>query len=368
MAEREKNGPFNDLFDFCERVDGKSANKGCMESLIKAGAFDSISKGYGRATLLAALEDAMANGAKQREDRDSGQMSLFGGDDDGGASASAKARVPQVPEWSDKQRLEEEKKVLGFYFSGHPLAEARELVEGCSSCNIKRLSEFPEGYEVIIGAYVTAIRTMFTKAKNEKMGVLTIEDFTGSTEVVLFPKTFDKVKDLVAPDRILFFRGKIKANEMGGGAPKAADAEGEAQKPQVSILADDALTPEQVAERHISDVIFTVEETAPGEQNPNPVAALTKLNELLQLLKAHPGKTPIYFNLMLDNVDGASAMVRIKAGDKFKINATPELFLSLRKVLRVGAIRVTGEGTKASKPVVPAWKQRKQELTPVGPK
>ena len=70
VAERDQNGPFVDLFDFCERVDGKNANKGCMESLIKAGAFDSISKGHGRATLLAALEDAMANGAKQRQDRD----------------------------------------------------------------------------------------------------------------------------------------------------------------------------------------------------------------------------------------------------------------------------------------------------------
>ncbi len=368
VAEREKNGPFVNLFDFSERVDGKSANKGCMESLIKAGAFDSISKGHGRATLLAALEDAMANGAKQREDRDSGQMSLFGGDDDAGPGTNAKARMPQVPEWSDKQRLEEEKKVLGFYFSGHPLAEARELVEGCSSCNIKRLSEYPEGFEVLIGAYVTAVRFVFTKAKNEKMAILTVEDFTANTQVVLFPRTFDKVKDLIQPDRILFFRGKIKANDMGGaggggGAAKAVEGETESPAAQVSIMADDVLTPEMVAERHVGDVIFTIEETPLGEPNPNAGAALTKLNAVLQLLKSKPGKTPIYFNLMLDNVDGASAVVRIKAGDKFKIDATPELFLSLRTLLRPGLIRVTGEGTKATKPAVPLWKQRKQTET-----
>ncbi|MEI6235864.1 MAG: DNA polymerase III subunit alpha [Planctomycetota bacterium] len=367
VAEREKNGPFTDLFNFCERCDGKSANKGCLESLIKAGAFDSISKGYGRATLLAALEDAMANGAKQREDRDSGQMNLFGGgDDDGGASAPAKAKMPQVPEWSDKQRLEEEKKVLGFYFSGHPLSEVRELVEGCSSCTIKALGEIPEGYEVIIGAYVTAVRTTFTKAKNEKMAVLTVEDFTANTQVVIFPRTFEKVKDLIGQDKILFFRGKVKANEMGGGAKEKAptgDGEQEAPAAQVSIMADDVMTPEQVAERHVGEVVFTIEETPPGEAGPNPGAALTKVNAVLALLKNKPGKKAVYFNLMLDNVDGANATVRIKGGESFRIDASPDLLLSIRALLRPGAIRIIGEGVKATKAAQPQWKQRKQAET-----
>ena len=331
--------------------------------MIKAGAFDAINKGHGRATLLAALEDAMADGAKQREDRDSGQMNLFGGDEGGGPETSAKARMQQVPEWSDKQRLEEEKKTLGFYFSGHPLNEARELVDGCSSCSIKALSEIPEGYEVIVGAYVTAIRTTFTKAKNEKMAVLTIEDFTANTQAVIFPRTFEKVKDLMQPDRILFFRGKVKAIEMGGGKseprpPGSAEAETEAPPAQISIMVDDVLTPEQVAERHIGDVIITIEETPPGDEKSNPVAALTKLNKVIELLKTKPGKKPVYFTLLLDNVDGVPATVRIKAGDAFKIDATPDLLLALRAQLRLGAIRITGDGVKATKPAAPRWKQR----------
>ncbi len=362
VAERDKNGAFADLFDFCERVDGKSANKGCMESLIKAGAFDAINKGHGRATLLAALEDAMADGAKQREDRDSGQMNLFGGDDNSSTSTHAKSRLPQVPEWSDKQRLEEEKKVLGFYFSGHPLNEARELVEGLSSCAIKALAEIPEGYEVFIGAYVTAIRTTITKMKQEKMAVLTVEDFTANTQVVIFPRTYEKYKDMLQPDRILFFRGKVKANEMGGGGGATKTAEGETESPaaQVSLLADSVLTPDEAANLHVADVIFLIEETEPNASAANPVAALTKLNAVLARLKESPGTKPVYFNLLLDNIDGGSATVRIKAGDIARIAPTQELFLSLRKLLRPGAVRVTGEGTKAAKPVVPAWKQRKQ--------
>ncbi|HLX62620.1 MAG TPA: DNA polymerase III subunit alpha [Planctomycetota bacterium] len=370
VAEREKKGPFKDLFDFCERVDGKNANKGCMESLIKAGAFDAISQGFGRATLIAALEDAMANGAKQREDRDSGQMNLFGGDDANTPASSAKARMPQVPEWSDKQRLEEEKKVLGFYFSGHPLAEARELVEGLSSCSIKALNEIPEGYEVVLGVYVTAVRTTFTKAKNEKMAVLTVEDFTASTQVVVFPRTYEKYKQLVQPDRILFVRGKIKANDMGPRG-NAAPANGEAESDsaaQVSIIAEELFTADDAAARHVAEVVFTFEEIEPQNNEPRPqgsgCAALAKLNSVLEVMKNCPGRTPVYFNVQLDHVAGTSATVRIRSGEKMRVNASQDLFLSLRPIVRQGALRVTSEGTRAVKPQEPRWKTRQQNQRP----
>src|SRR6185295_10990020 len=111
--------------------------------------------------------------------------------------SSAKPRLPQVPEWSDKQRLEEEKKVLGFYFSGHPLAEARELVEGLRSCSIKALNDYPEGFEVTVGAYLTQVQTKITRAKGEKMAVLVVEDFSANMQVVVFPRAYEKFKALL---------------------------------------------------------------------------------------------------------------------------------------------------------------------------
>ena len=179
VAERNKNGKFKDLYDLCERIDSKSVNKGCLESLIKAGALDSIGRGSGRAAMMATVEDAMAHGARTRDDRNSGQGNLFGGDEggEGGQDAAPRLRMAQVAEWTEKQRLDEEKAVLGFYFSGHPLDEARELVDGLSSCTIKGMSNIPEGYEVVIGAYVTQVQPRITRAKGEKMAVLTIEDF-----------------------------------------------------------------------------------------------------------------------------------------------------------------------------------------------
>ena len=363
VEDRAKHGAFASLFDFCARVDARNANKGCMESLIKAGAFDGLHKGAGRATLLAALEDAMSDGAKQREDRDSGQGNLFG---DGDADAGAvKHNLPLVPEWSDKQRLEEEKKVLGFYFSGHPLAEARELVEGLSSCSIKALGSIPEGYEVLIGAYVTQVQTKITKAKQEKMAVLVVEDFSANTQVVVFPRTYQKFQALMQPDRILFFRGKIKANDMGAPNPKAGEDSGAPSTPQVSLLADELLTPDQAAERYTGDVSFQFDDSEQERASGAPASpgiaasAALKLQSVLGVLKTAPGKTPVYFNLTLQTIqDGGGASVRVKAGDKYRVKSTQELFSRLRPLLRPGAVRVTGENTRATKPVVPAWKNR----------
>lgn len=368
VAERTKNGPFKDIFDFCERVDSKSGNKGCVESLIKAGAFDSISGGYGRATLLAALEDAMSNGARQREDRESGQGNLFG--DDASSGPAARPRMPQIPEWSDKQRLEEEKRVLGFYFSGHPLAEARELVEGLRSCSIKAMSEIPEGYEVIIGAYVTQVQTKITRAKGEKMAVLIVEDFSANTQAVVFPRAYEKLKAKLQPDCILFFKGKIKASDMGS-APKAAEESGESGAAQVSLLVDDVLTPDEAAERYAAELSLQFDDSEPERATGDvakpasnmPAVATTvasRIQAALNVLKSHPGTIPVYFNLTLQAVsDGAGAVVRIKAGDRFRIKPSQDLFMNLRAVARQGAARVSGKDTQAKKPTVPAWKLRK---------
>jgi DNA polymerase-3 subunit alpha len=241
VSEREKNGTFRDLYEFCDRVDARQVNKGCLENLIKAGALDSIAQGSGRAVLIEVLEDAMAQGAIARQDRNSGQGSLFGGDDS--AKASFKPRLPQVPDWPERQRLAEEKKVLGFYFSGHPLAEARELAEGLSSSPLRALAEIPEGYMVVVGAYVTQVRGTVTREKNEKMAVLNIEDFSGSAQVVVIPRVYNVSKELLRPDAILFFRGKMKLNEMAGGELGGSGGENEKRRrPAATIIADQVLT------------------------------------------------------------------------------------------------------------------------------
>ncbi|MFH0940182.1 MAG: DNA polymerase III subunit alpha [Planctomycetota bacterium] len=351
VAERQKSGSFKDLYSFCERVDSRAANRACVESLIKAGAFDSISDDYDRAALLAALEDALAYGIRLREDRHSGQGSLFGDDT---SQLSARPRMPQVAAWTEKQRLDQEKAVLGFYFSGHPLTEARELVEGLSSCSIKSLSEIPEGYVVLIGAYVNQLDTKITRAKGEKMAVLNVEDFTGNTQVVIFPRAYEKFKNLLQPDQILFFYGKTKISDYNAATSSRADAEND-EVPTVTIMSDEILTVEAAAQRFIGEVSFNLSAEFNGHDHAE---AQARFRSLLGILKNYPGKTPVYFNLELDNGPGAPAVVSVRAGDNVRISPAPELFVSLRNLLKPGSIRVTSESSRPKKAETPAWKRR----------
>ncbi|HYG73574.1 MAG TPA: DNA polymerase III subunit alpha [Planctomycetota bacterium] len=381
VAEREKNGKFKDLYDFCERIDSKNVNKGCLESLIKAGAFDGISGGMGRASLLAAIEDAMTQGSTMRQDRNAGQGNLFGGGGEEQSKGDFRPQLPRVPDWPEKKRLEEEKSVLGFYLSGHPLAEARELVEGLSTRSIKGLGEIPDGYMVVVGAYVTSVQTTVTRSKGEKMAILSIEDFTGSMQAVIFPRAYARFKDLLAPDRILFFKGKVKADN--GGMVKKQDAEG--GPPPMSLLVDDILTVDAAAAIYTKEVGIAVspngisKNTKAGAQNgnghgngngnskaksdapANPTAAVeAKLKSVLGVMKEYPGNVEVYFHVEVEDINGNPATVIVRSGQGKGIRAAPELFAALRDILDRGAVRVTGEGNQAQKPAPPRWQQKPQ--------
>jgi hypothetical protein len=399
VAERAKNGKFKDLYDLCERIDSKSVNKSCLESLIKAGALDSISSGNGRAALMGTLEDAMSSGARIREDKTSGQGNLFGGDD----AAAPRPRMAQVAEWTEKQRLDEEKAVLGFYFSGHPLDEARELVEGISSSRIRDLARIPEGYEVVIGAYVTQVQPRITRMKGEKMAVLTVEDFSGNTQVVVFPKTYDRFKQLLQPDTILFFKGRLKSNEMNGGngnggggnaGGNAANANGDdARPPSLAIMADEIMSVEEAAERYVSDVTVLLDEHEPdagagagetpapqaqkaapsmengngngngnrngnGKDHTNGNGAKARMQSLLALMHNYNGRVPLYFSVDIESGPGAPATVAIRGGEKTSLRPAPDLFVGMRKILKSGAVRITSDGSQARKAPEPSWKRR----------
>ena len=124
-ARKQGDRPFSDLFDFCERVESSSCNRSAIETLIKAGAFDSF--GAHRAQLTAAIDRALQAGASALADRRSGQKSLFGDMEDE-TEESTQAQLPDVPEWDERERLLLEREVLGYYLSSHPLAETRTNV------------------------------------------------------------------------------------------------------------------------------------------------------------------------------------------------------------------------------------------------
>jgi DNA polymerase-3 subunit alpha len=219
---RTAEGPFKDLFEFCERVDSRAVTRAAIEKMIKAGAMDSLGR-FRRAAMFHALPRAIAAAEEKAADRRRGQKSIFdmfGGDDDSDAGeAGLLARhesLPEMPEWSELERLKHEKEALDFYISSHPLAQFDEQLRrfrthGAAECAKASLTS-----EIRIGGMVTEIiPKMVAKGRNagNRWAIVRVEDFTGSIKCILWSETFARFKDEVKLDDILLFEGKVEWRE-----------------------------------------------------------------------------------------------------------------------------------------------------------
>lgn len=207
IEAREKDGPFTSLSDFLERVDGRTVNARACESLIKCGALDDL--GANRPQMLEALPQAMSNAAMVREDRQSGQISLFG-------QSEPVHEVAYKPllDASAREKIDWERQLLGFYVSGHPLDRFKNEMKQCVP-----LSELEgegrvtlDGKLITVGGIINHVKGMVTK-KGAPMGYITLEDFTGEIEVVVFPSAWEKYRELLKNDAAILLSGRVQANE-----------------------------------------------------------------------------------------------------------------------------------------------------------
>jgi len=211
IIEARAQGPFTDLYDFCERVDLRRVNKRVFEALIKCGAFDSLYK-Y-RAPLMDALDDAVSAGQKFQEERDSAQVSLFGDMPAITRHGSSRA-IPDNHEWHDKEKLAFEKEALGFLITGHPLDRYLSDIKRLANTTIAGLSELADGSEVRLCGIVTACKEITTK-KGDRMGFVTLEDLTGSVEITVFSDIYTSASGLLKSDDPLLVTGKLEKGKRG---------------------------------------------------------------------------------------------------------------------------------------------------------
>ena len=201
------NKPFKSIFDFCERVDLRTVNKRVIESLLKAGAFDSVN--LDRALMYANIDRAMDWGQKKQREREIGQGGLFGMMM--GANSDEVILDPGEA-WPEGLKLKHEKETLGFYITGHPLRKYAEEVKTYGNATTGTLSEKPSGFDVAIGGLVSAIRHMRTK-KGDPMAVVQLEDWEGVVEVLVFPEAYAKAQRLLDADAPVFIKGKLDNDE-----------------------------------------------------------------------------------------------------------------------------------------------------------
>lgn len=210
LAARRDQGRFRDLYDFCERVDLRLVNKRVIESLIKCGAFDSL--GARRAQLMAVVDKAMEAASAAQRDRAHGQVSLLDMLSAAGAAPRERGALPDLPEWDRPQLLAGEKETLGFYVTGHPLAEYRGLIARSTTVTTEDLAALPDRSTVTLGAIVTAIKEINTK-NGDRMAFVTLEDMQGSVEAVVFPDLYRSSLLHLAKDSVLLVKGQVDIGE-----------------------------------------------------------------------------------------------------------------------------------------------------------
>jgi DNA polymerase-3 subunit alpha len=212
IEARLADGPYITLEDFCCRVDLRKVNRRVLESLIKAGAFDSL--GLKRSQFFAIFDQALEQGQAAQRDRLSGQISLFavmGSEDE---QQHTKIEVPSIPEWTDQEKLTFEKETVGFYLTGHPLDDYRDDILVVTDTNLSENKQWVEGHSLRVGGLIRDIKLKKTK-KGDPMAIIVMEDIAGVVEVVIFPELYAKCAAILHTDTPIVLEGVVKKDERG---------------------------------------------------------------------------------------------------------------------------------------------------------
>ena len=208
LAARQKLGRFDNLVQFCEQVDLRLLNKRVLESLIKAGAFDSL--GARRTQLLAVLDRAMELGQKRQRETESGQHGLFMSGAD--AAPPPPFEMPDVPDWTEAERLAAEKEVLGFYVTGHPLEKYMQRLGALTRHDTSSIEEMAHEAPVTLAGILRGLRVKPSK-KGDLWASAQLEDLRGSAELLVFPQAYQQMQSVLKPDAALLIKGRVRHEE-----------------------------------------------------------------------------------------------------------------------------------------------------------
>ena len=217
VAARKELGRFKSIYEFCEKVDLRLLNKRVLESLIKSGAMDSLGR---RAQLMAVLDRAMDHAQKTQRDAESGQHGLFGVFQQD-AEHPQESRLPETPDWDEHTRLSNEKEILGFFITGHPLERYREKLEDLRALSTAELaamkSSTGKDESLTTAGIITNLRVLKSK-RGDFYAQAALEDLSGSIEMLVFPDAFKKLHDKVKMEVPVLVRGGVRIEE--GANPK----------------------------------------------------------------------------------------------------------------------------------------------------
>ena len=302
-AQRMKNGPFRDLFDFCERVDVSQCGRATIEALIRAGGMDCF--GARRSQLMSVVEKALQGGASKLKDRKSGQMSLF--DDFEEVIEDTKIVLPDIPEFPEKELLSMEKEVLGYYLTAHPLSAYEKSLKAFCSHTSSTIKLCKNRDEVLMGGMISSIKIAHTKnpkpGQSSKYANFDLEDMDGFVRSICWPDGMEKFGDMIQPDAVVLVRGKV-------------DKRGE---DEVNFIVDEMIP---IAE---ADTKFTTGIHITYDQEKHKPELINKIREVL---RGYPGPRDVLFAIRLESGE----TVHVKSS-KQRVAINPELRTRLDDLL-----------------------------------
>jgi DNA polymerase-3 subunit alpha len=323
-AAREEGGPFTSVWDFCERVDCKAANKKVIEALVKCGAFGST--GHTRKGMLHVLEAAQAAGQRAQQDAQMGQGSIFdlgmgGGDTAGPGSAApafAKPDHPPIPldEFDGRSLLSLEKETVGIFISEHPLKSVREALRVKVDCGCANVGERKDGEWIKVGGMVVAPKKIKTRAGSMMM-FATLDDLEGQVELRIFEKALESVEGALAEDAIVVIKGRV--DQMEGGKVCVIVNDVERFEPTDAEIEKAKVHAAQQAEQAIRPVLLTLDAALlPG----------SVISDLKRILSEHPGESQVVIEMRT-----ATGQRRLQFGDGFRVARSPVLLNELHQLV-----------------------------------
>jgi len=296
IEARNLSGPFKDLLDFCRRVDGSKVNRRVLEGLIQCGSFDFT--GIYRSGLIASLDDVVRLCGTSH---DPNQLNIFSSIKSPAGGFSGIYKFPDVAEWGKREKLIKEKEALGFYITGHPLDEFKGEVKRFATCSIQDLFKLQDKSQVKVAGVIENLKMKRTK-KGDRMAILSLEDQTGATQVIIFPEAFNTYSAFLRNDEPLLICGIAEVGENSS-----------------KIVAKDIVSLESLRHKSIRTIELELD---------HKTTSRDLLEDIKDILFRYPGECSVLFRMNM----GDGKEILIGANNHYRVLPCEEMLGEIEKI------------------------------------
>lgn len=314
IKEREENGAFKGIIDFCERVSTKLVNRRMIESLIKVGAFDDCENKLNRKSMLSNIEMILAFSAKKQEEKERGQVNLFDLGEDSSSDSEEILDLQVEQDFDQREKLRLEAELMGIYVSGHPLDRFKDILRQMASYDLKTIHDIDGSgkRDITIAGMISAKKELYTK-KGDRMAFVTFEDLEGKIECIVFPKTFTQYEEILKSDEPLIMTGQVNLDE----SPRKFFPM------KIQELKDQA-------EERVTGVRINIDSDLLNNHS---------LKRLRQVLLSYRGTVPLH--MIIETEQGKA---RLPLGEDFLVNPTPQMAARVNDILKMNSVKFIVDG------------------------